>query len=469
MLALSEQLKTTAKTIAFVMAGRSLSEVLADGSVVQPAMRPGVQALSFVVLRHLGLAQALCALLATRPPAPPVHALLCTALALMVSETDEGAAYTEFTLVNQAVEAAKAYAKTRTSSAFINATLRRYLREKNELIALAQQNDVARYGHPQWWVDRLRTEQPQHWQAMLASNQIQPPLSLRVNTAKTTRADYMALLAAQGVACEAAPVQPKLDAACGLGSGIIIRSAVPVTALPRFAEGWVSVQDVAAQGAARQLLSERYLAQLVARAKQGHTIRILDACAAPGGKTTHLIELLTQALKAAGVPVDKADGVAFEAMPFVVLALEMDGSRAKRIHDNLARLGQRATVKVVNAGKPSDWWTGEPFDAVLLDAPCTASGIVRRHPDVRWLRRPADLAVLPAVQLRLLQTLWPTVAVGGRLLYATCSVFQAEGDAVVAQFRATQSDVKQLDSQGLWLPSIDNDGFYDALLEKIPA
>jgi 16S rRNA (cytosine967-C5)-methyltransferase len=463
---LSEQLKATAKAVAFVMAGRSLGEILADGSVVKPDMRPGVQALSFVVLRHWGMALALRAQLAARPPVPAVDALLCTALALLVSEQGEGAQYTNFTLVNQAVEAAKSYSKTRPSSAFINATLRRFLRERETLVAMARQVETALYDHPQWWIDRLRAEQPKHWQAMLACNQIQPPLSLRVNTVKTTRMAYMALLAAQGVACEAAPLRPKLDVACGLGSGVIIRSAVPVTALPQFAQGCVSVQDVAAQGAARQLLSDDFLAQLIVRAQQGHTIRILDACAAPGGKTTHLMELLSKAFKAAGLPVDKADGVSFEAMPFVVLALEMDGVRAKRIHENLARLGQRAKVKVADAGRVDDWWDGEPFDAILLDAPCTASGIVRRHPDVRWLRREADVGILADVQLRLLRTLWRTLAVGGRLLYATCSVFKAEGDAVVTQFLAEQPLAKWLDSQGLWLPSADNDGFYDALLEK---
>lgn len=466
MLALSEQLKITAKAIAFVMAGRSLGEVLADGSVVKPEMRPGVQALSFVVLRHWGMALALRAQLATRPPVPAVDALLCTALALLVSQPGEGADYTDFTLVNQAVEAAKAYAKTRSSSAFINATLRRFLREREVLVALARQEETALYDHPQWWIDRLRAEQPEHWQATLACNQIQPPLSLRVNTAKITRTAYMALLAAQGVACEAAPLQPKLDAACGLGSGVIIRSAVPVTVLPHFQDGFVSVQDTAAQGAARQLLSDEFLAKLVARAQQGRKIRILDACAAPGGKTTHVMELLTKAFQDAGLPVDKADGVSFEAMPFVVLALEVDASRAKRIHDNLARLGQRATVKVADAGRIDDWWDGEPFDAILLDAPCTASGIVRRHPDVRWLRRPSDVAVLADGQLRLLRTLWRTLAVSGRLLYATCSVFKAEGDAVVTQLVAEQPLATWLDSHGLWFPSANNDGFYDALLEK---
>jgi 16S rRNA (cytosine967-C5)-methyltransferase len=465
---LSEQLKATAKVVAFVMAGRSLNEVLADGSVVKPDLRPGVQALSFVTLRHWGMAMALRTHLAARPPMPAVDALLCTALALLVSEHGEGADYTDFTLVNQAVEAAKAYSKTRSSSAFINATLRRFLRERETLLALASQEEPAYFDHPQWWIDRLRKEQPEHWQAVLACNQIQPPLSLRVNTAKTTRTAYMALLAAQGLACEAAPLPETLEATCGLGSGVVIRAALPVTQLPHFAQGWVSVQDMAAQGAARQLLSDDYLATLVARTKQGHTVRILDACAAPGGKTTHLIELLTKAFQDAGLPVNKSDGVEFKDMPFQVLALEVDRHRAQRIHENVARLGQRVSVKVADAASVNDWWSGEPFDAILLDAPCTASGIVRRHPDVRWLRRSTDVDVLAAVQLRLLKILWHTLAQGGRLLYATCSVFKAEGDDVVSRFMEQQPSAKWLDSKGLWLPSVDNDGFYDALFEKIP-
>jgi 16S rRNA (cytosine967-C5)-methyltransferase len=486
MTALSEQLTVSAKAVSLVMAGRSLSDVLADGAVVKPLMRPGVQALTFAVLRYWGLAVALRARLADRPPPPAVDALLCTVLALFVSDSgpaaqgtaSQGTNYTDFTLVNQAVEAAKANAKTRTSSAFINAILRRFLRERAALTAAAQQEESALWNHPQWWIDQLRQEQPQHWQAILSSHQVQPPLTLRVNVAKTNRTAYAELLAEQGIAAELVPamaleakrveasgrevLQANQYAACGL----MIRSAVPVMQLPRFKEGFVSVQDAAAQGAAKQLLSDSFLAALVARAQAGEKIRILDACAAPGGKTTHLIELLTQAFQAAGLPVTKADGVAFEAMPFAVLALEQDAKRAKRIHDNLARLGQRATVKIADAGLLDEWWTGEPLDAILLDAPCTASGIVRRHPDVRWLRRPTDAVELSSQQLRLLRALWPTLAVGGRLLYATCSVWHAEGAGVIRQFTALQPQAKWLDSQGLWLPSADNDGFYDALLEK---
>ncbi|MEY4296141.1 MAG: hypothetical protein RLY82_1829, partial [Pseudomonadota bacterium] len=181
---LSLQLKATAKVVAFVMSGRSLNDVLADGSVVKPELRSGVQALSFAALRNMGLARVLRSMLAPREPMPPVDALLCTALALLVSEADSGASYTDFTLVNQAVEAAKDYSKTRSSASFINATLRRFLREKDSLIQEALKNEEAQHNHPQWWINQLRSEHPNQWQEILATNQMKPPLTLRINLAK---------------------------------------------------------------------------------------------------------------------------------------------------------------------------------------------------------------------------------------------------------------------------------------------
>lgn len=465
---LSLQLKATAKVVAFVMSGRSLNDVLADGSVVKPELRSGVQALSFAALRNMGMAQALRTLLAPREPMPPVDALLCTALALLVSEPDSGASYTDFTLVNQAVEAAKGHSKTRSSASFINATLRRFLREKDALVQQVLQSEEAQYNHPQWWIDQIRREQPHKWQAILAANQMKPPLTLRVNLAKTSVTEFKQLLAEQGVTCfdtELALPQPKQD----MASGLILQDAPAVQSLPHYAEGWFSVQDMAAQGAAIQLLSDAYLSELVARAKQGHKIRVLDACAAPGGKTTHLIERLMQAFAQAGMPVLTGEdwGKYFE-----VVALEVDAKRAKRIHENLSRLKQRAIVKITNAANLASWWDGVLFDAVLLDAPCTASGIVRRHPDVRWLRRESDAQAMGHLQLALLKALWPTLRPSGRLLYATCSVFEAEGGVVKQQFLQATGNAKALDSHGLWLPTTSSplhDGFYDAIFEKTTA
>ncbi len=462
MLALSLQLGATAKAVAFVMAGRSLNDVLADGSVVKPDLRAGVQALSFAVLRNWGMARALRELLASREPMPPVDALLCTALALLVSEPDSGASYTDFTLVNQAVDAAKSHSKTRSSASFINATLRRFLRERETLMKQARQSEEAQYNHPQWWIDQMRREQPHKWQTILAANQMKPSLTLRVNLAKTTMSEFIAVLDEQGVAwheADSALVQTKQDMACGLA----LQDAPPVTSLPHYAVGWFSVQDLAAQGAATQLLSDEFLFELVVRARQGHKIRVLDACAAPGGKTTHLIERLLQAFAHAGMPVLSGDdwGKHFE-----VIALEVDAKRAKRIHENLSRLKQRAIVKITDAANLASWWDGTPFDAVLLDAPCTASGIVRRHPDVRWLRRESDATAMGHIQLAMLQALWATLRTQGRLLYATCSVFETEGGVVKQRFLQANGNAKALDSHGLWLPSLQHDGFYDALFDK---
>ena len=464
MLALALQLGATAKVVAFVMAGRSLSDVLQDGSVVKPDLRAGVQALSFAVLRNWGMAHALRELLAPREPTPPVDALLCTALALLVSDPDSGASYTDFTLVNQAVDAAKAHSKTRTSSRFINATLRRFLREREALMQQALQSEEAQYNHPQWWIDQLRREQPHKWQSILATNQMKPSLTLRVNLTKTSVLEFDQLLTKQGLtslAVEPTLLQANVDKACGL----ILQGAAVVQSLPHYAEGWFSVQDLAAQGAASQLLSDEYLFELVARAKQGHKIRVLDACAAPGGKTTHLIERLLQACAHAGMPVLSGDDW---GQHFAVVALEVDAKRARRIHENLSRLKQRATVKIADVFNVASWWDGVPFDAVLLDAPCTASGIVRRHPDVRWLRRESDASAMGHLQLLMLQSLWSVLRLQGRLLYATCSVFEAEGGVVKQRFLQAQSNAKALDSHGLWLPTLQHDGFYDALFEKTP-
>jgi 16S rRNA (cytosine967-C5)-methyltransferase len=239
--------------------------------------------------------------------------------------------------------------------------------------------------------------------------------------------------------------------------GLALRRPVPVAQLPGFAQGLVSVQDAAAQ------LAAPLLAQGL---DTNAPLRLLDACAAPGGKTAHLLQW-----------------AAARGAPWQVTALEVDAQRATRIHDNLQRLGRSAQVLVADAGQPGQWWRqhcgGQPFDAILLDAPCTASGIVRRHPDVRWLRRAGDVAQLAAQQARLLAALWPLLRPGGRLLYCTCSVFRAEGDAQIQAFVAHNSDAVLQPSPGHLLPSgTDNgarlpdnpsgehDGFFYALLQK---
>ena len=443
--ALSRQLHEVAIALQDIRQGRSGTAVL-EG--VAPALRPGVQALLFQVLRALGWAEAVRQQLAPRAPAPAVDALLCTALALLADE--EQPPYAPFTLVNQAVQAAKDGHATRAQAPFINACLRRFLRERAALQQAVAGDPRAQWNHPLWWVARLRKDHPQHWQQILQANNTQAPMVLRVNKQKSTPAQYQHALAAID-----------LDATAVGDSGLVLQRAVPVQVLPGFAEGVVSVQDSAAQLAAPLLLAGLDLRQ---------PLRVLDACAAPGGKTAHLLEYA-----GAGAPLQ-------------VTALDIDAARCERIRGTLARTGlySQAQVLVADAARPQDWWQqhcgGLPFDAILLDAPCTASGIVRRHPDVRWLRRESDIAQLAQTQARLLKALWPLLRPGGRLLYCTCSVFRHEGDLQVQSFLASYTDARLLPSPGHLLPGMagqsacvpdngpgEHDGFFYALLHKTAA
>jgi 16S rRNA (cytosine967-C5)-methyltransferase len=433
-LPLSQLISHTADAVQAVRAGRSLNEALAR--CPQDA-RPGVQALSFEVLRRLGAAQAIRARLAPKTPSPPVDALLLTALALLWPGAHDGARYEPHTVVDQAVDAAKR--RSPTSAPFINAVLRRFLRERDALVAAAEADPVAHHNHPRWWIDRLRADWPQQWQAVLDANNQHPPMVLRVNTRRVTREAYRERLQAAGIASQPA-----------LAQALVLASPVPVQQLPGFADGDVSVQDLAAQMAAPLLIGEGLPAGA----------RVLDACAAPGGKTAHLLEL--------------AD--------LDVLALDADPARLARVHDTLARLGLQGHTVAADARRPADWWDGRPFDAILLDAPCSASGIVRRHPDVRWLRRDSDIPALARTQGELLDALWPLVKPGGRLLYGTCSVFKAEGQRVIDAFlqRPGAADAAlQAGAPGHLLPLPDNpgngaapasgaspDGFFYALLAK---
>jgi 16S rRNA (cytosine967-C5)-methyltransferase len=429
------QLQGAASLLLAVRDGQSMTPALED---VDAALRPGVQSLGFHALRWLGRAEALRQQLARRPPPPEADALLCVALALIW--TDEDAPYTAHTLVDQAVEAAKRSEGTHHQASFINGCLRRFLRERAALVALSEASPQAVWNHPQWWIDRVRKDHPAHWQAILRANNSRAPLILRINERKTTQAQYIRALAAINII--AFPVGQQ---------GVILAAARPVSALPGFAEGHFSVQDAAAQLAAPLLLQG-----LAAGASDGR-LNILDACAAPGGKTAHLLELADCA----------------------VTALDIDAKRCGRIVQNLQRLGLQAEIKVGDAGAPASWWDGQLYDGILLDAPCTASGIVRRHPDVRWLRRPTDIAQLAAIQAHLLATLWPLLRLGGRLLYCTCSVFSAECDIQIQTFVAHHTDALLMPSPGHLLPQVsagaivfpdnllrEHDGFYYALLEK---
>ena len=440
---LAQQLVAVARALSDVrQGGQSARAVLAG---VEAPLRAGVQALLMDVLRVLGTTEVVRAQLAPRKPSAAVDALLCTSLALLLPETPR---YDGFTVVNQAVEAAKKRSATKAQAAFINGCLRRFLREKTELLAVAQADPVARWNHPQWWLAMLQKDYPDDWQTIVQANNAQAPMALRVNRHKVDRTAYLAQLADVGI-----------QAVAGVGdAGIVLAKAVPVEQLPGFWQGAVSVQDSAAQMAAPLLLDG-----LSARA--GQSLRVLDACAAPGGKTAHLLEMAP--------PGDMQ-----------VVALEIDAKRAQRIGETLERLGLAADIVVASATDVAAWLPQVPhgvrhFDAVLLDAPCSASGIVRRQPDVRWLRRATDIAQLAAIQKQLLEALWPLVAPGGRLLYCTCSVFYDEGEGQIVQFLRNHADAQRLPAPGHLLPQQpqvgdnsagslgqDHDGFYYALLQK---
>ena len=406
----------------------------------EPAdQRPGVQALSFHAMRHWGRAEALRQRLARHAPPPAADALLCTALALCWREQD--APYPPFTLVDQAVEAAKRSPATARQAGFVNACLRRFLRERETLVAATDDDPVARWNHPRWWIDRLRQDHPHEWEAILRASNAAPPMTLRVNVRRASRQQVLERFTHAGVGAE--PIGEH---------GLVLAQPRPVQEIPGFAEGLVSVQDAAAQLAAPLLLE--------GLARAGERLRLLDACAAPGGKTAHLLE----------------------GSDAQVTALDVDPQRCRRIEETLARLQLAATVVAADAAMVDTWWDGQPFDGILLDAPCTASGIVRRHPDVRWLRRPTDISRLGAEQSRLLEALWPLLRPGGRLVYCTCSVFREEGEQRIAAFLARHTSALPKAAPGHLRPQLaggaealpdnlpgDHDGFFYALLERTAA
>ncbi|HIV70732.1 MAG TPA: 16S rRNA (cytosine(967)-C(5))-methyltransferase RsmB [Candidatus Aquabacterium excrementipullorum] len=430
-----------ADAVAAVQAGRSLTDAL---EACPPAVRPGTQALSFAVMRRLGLARRLRALLVPRAPAPWVDGLLLSALALACGDE-----YSPHTLVDQAVDAAKRGAKP--ASGMVNAVLRRFLREREALLAKAEQDPEARWNHPRWWIDQVKQDWPEHWQALLQANQQPGPMVLRVNRRHGSRDHYLERLREAGQS--AIPV---------LDDGLLLAQPVPVHQLPGFAQGDVSVQDTSAQRAAKLLL------QALGPDIQPGT-RVLDACSAPGGKTAHLLE----------------------AADLALLALDADATRLRRVDETLQRLNlpatTQATTRTADAADTATWWDGRPFDAILLDAPCSGSGIVRRHPDARWLRRATDIPALADTQDRLLDALWPLLAPGGHLLYCTCSLFKQEGEQRIDAFLQRQPQATRLPAPGHLLPVVEypeperattgspaesagprdpGDGFYYALLSK---
>ena len=434
-LPLWQLLSGCADVVAAVRQGQSMTDALADRKATE---RPGVQALSFAVMRRLGTAQALRTRLVPKAPQPWVDALLLSALSLAC-----GTEYNAHTLVDQAVEAAKRRAKP--ASGLVNAVLRRFLREEAALLASLEDDPVAHFNHPAWWIKRLQKDWPEHWQAILMANQEQPPMTLRANLRHGSTAAYRARLIEASLLPDDAPV---LADAPDQPQPIVLPHGVPVQRLPGFDQGDVSVQDAAAQIAAPLLV-------YAGGQKLPAGARVLDACAAPGGKTAHLLEL--------------AD--------LDVTALDADPERLVRVTETLQRQGLQARTVAADASQPNRWWDGQPFDAILLDAPCSASGIVRRHPDVRWLRRDTDIAALARTQDAILNALWPLLKPGGHLLYCTCSVFKMEGQDRIDAFLQRTPDAQALPAPGHLLPVVEyldptgqdrGDGFFYALLTKAP-
>lgn len=457
-------LDVAARTVNAVRAGASLPSAIAEATRAEKAVaaRAAIQDIAYRAMRVLGTTDALIAAMMQKAPTDQVHGILTCALALLLDEHGHPApsallldataqpeaagqagasnvhAYTAFTIVDQAVNAIAARRETAFAKGLVNAVLRRFQRERNALLEAARRAEPAQWNYPQWWIDRVRAAWPEHWQAILSSGNRRAPLTLRVNQRRTSPDAYLARLHDAGIgATLAGPDAP---------DAIVLERAVPVDRLPGFHDGDVSVQDSGAQRAARLL---------------GVTdgMHVLDACAAPGGKTGHLLELAALDL----------------------VAVESSAERAPRIEDNLKRLQLDATIRIGDAADAHAWWDGRTFDRILADVPCSASGIVRRHPDIRWLRRESDIPALVAEQRRLLQALWSLLSPGGELLYVTCSIFPEEGEQQARWFEASQSDAVRLDAPGQLLPSItgvgpashavsgsgfDHDGFFYARFLK---
>jgi len=332
----------------------------------------------------------------------------------------------EHAAVSATVDAA-ALAGVGNARGLVNAVLRRFLRERASLDRAMQREPEARFAHPLWLVDAVRADYAADFARILDANNAAPPMWLRVNRLRATRAEYVGALEAAGFACVPAPDVP---------SAVRLAEPAAVDALPGFKAGHVSVQDVSAQRAAGLL--ELSAGQ-----------RVLDACAAPGGKTGHILE---------------ATGGESE-----VWAVDRDAARLGRVRENLERLGLRAKLVAADATAPEEWWDGTPFDRILVDAPCSATGVIRRHPDIKVLRRPGDVYAAVALQARLLRALWPLLAPGGLLVYATCSVLKRENDGQIAAFRGSGLESpppEPVASLQLLPEEAGGDGFYYAVLRK---
>ena len=399
--------------------GRNLNQVLDESlrrkSVWTPSQRAALQDLSYGTLRFYGQLNAVLDLLLHKHMTDHriTYLLLVSLYQLQYSRAAQHA------VVDHAVRSADILnPKIR---GLVNAILRNFLRNQNEVLEQAALKPEGRYSHPVWWIDELKSQYGERAQAVLETGNGHPPMTLRVNSRRGTTADYLAALTEQDIPARLiAPDAIQLD------------KAVSVDKLPGFFDGRVSVQDAGAQYAATLL-------------DVAPGMRVLDACAAPGGKTAHILEL---------ADVD-------------MVALDKDEKRLQRVAENLQRLELSATLLTGDAADTASWWDGKPFERILADVPCSATGVVRRHPDIKWLRRKKDIPSFAAQQLDILQALWALLAQDGKLLYATCSVFKQENQDVIDKFVALTPGAQQLPLPlAQLLPSNEHDGFFYALLQK---
>jgi 16S rRNA (cytosine967-C5)-methyltransferase len=413
-----------ARAVAAVKAGTALPQALNDvfsQTGALPAARGAMQDIAYRTMRMRGMAEGVLRLTVKRMPEPPLlNGVLQCALSLLL-ETEQPP-YEAHTVVDQAVTAAASEPRIAHAKGLVNGVLRRFLRERDALTEQAGKRMDARWNYPLWWISDMQAAYPTVWQDMLRTGNTLPPLTLRVNQRAATVDDYLGLLSQHGMqATQLGPIALRLD------------KPVPVERIPGFADGLVSVQDAAAQIAAPLL-----------DVQDG--MRVLDACAAPGGKTGHLLE---------SAQID-------------LLALDQDAQRLQRIEQNLQRLHLSAEVRQGDASR-QDWWNGKPFDRILADVPCTASGIVRRHPDIRWLRRQEDAGRLTTLSGKILDNLWQMLRPGGKFLFVTCSVWPQESEQQAAAFEARQHAIR-LPAPGQLLPVAqrddDHDGLFYALFQK---
>ena len=426
-LPLSTAITISAQAIGEVIKGRSLTDVLDELNAEE---RPIVQSLTFDSLRKWVRSHELIKQFIPKTPSPEIEHLLSVAIALFLQDDSSGKVYATHTIVDQAVRACDEYDETIYAKGLVNAVLRKIskLLRPPESDTLYPPDPIAMFVPP-WWRANLKKHYSKNWQSILFQQAQRAPLILRVNNRQYTREEYLELLKKANILAE--PVAQ--IAGVNLQAAIRLIEPVPVFDLPGFYSGAVSVQDAGAQIAATLL-----------NPQLGECI--LDACAAPGGKTAHILELAE----------------------CQVLALEIDKQRLGRIGGNLDRLGlstDRARILCGDASNGS-WWGGLPFDKILIDAPCSASGIVARHPDIPFLRREADISALQQRQRGILTQAWKMLKSEGLLLYVTCSVFPEEGEDQTSWFLSEQHNAVRLDAPGQILPSNINDGFYYALFKK---